>query len=144
MLDCRVHQDIALEEKYPCVAGSAPLTYLLNLHLRLDVIRECSESASGIAKAGSFDLHFAAIAAIGGTFQVGEAIFFQDGGVSCISRRRIFGSLHAFGIDAPAAKALRQRASGGLWLAVHSGRQQKNNWERTQTLRFKDRNHYRY
>src|ERR1051326_1482242 len=116
MLDCRVHQDIALEKKYPCVAGSRAIANLLDLHLRLDVVGKCPEGAGSIAKASSFDLHFAIIAAIGGALHISKTIFFQDRRVGCISRDRIFGSLHAFGVDAPAAEGLWQRAGGSLWL----------------------------
>src|ERR1041384_6441224 len=116
MFDSRVHQDIALEEKYPCIAGSASVSNLLHLHLRLDVISKRSKRASSITKAGSFNLHLAAIAAVGGAFHVGKTIFFQDSRVSCIGRGRIFGGLHALGVDAPTAKGLRQRTGGGLLL----------------------------
>ncbi len=99
-----------MKNKYPRVAGSAALTNLLHLHLRLDVISKSSKCASGIIEAGSFDLHLAAIAAIGGALKIGKAIFFQDWRVRGIGRSRIFGGLHALGINAPAAKGLRQRA----------------------------------
>src|ERR1041385_7160693 len=112
MFDSRVHQDIALEEKYPCIAGSASVSNLLHLHLRLDVISKRSKRASSITKAGSFNLHLAAIAAVGGAFLVGEAIFFQNRRLSGISQGCVFGGLHALRIDAPAAKGLRQRTSG--------------------------------
>ena len=71
-----IDQDIALEEQNACIAGSAAVADLLYLHLRLDVIGKRPESAGGIAKAGCFDLHFAAIAAVSGAFHVGEAVLF--------------------------------------------------------------------
>src|SRR6478609_5510896 len=134
MFERYIHQGIALEEEYPCVAGSAPVTNLLYLHLRLDVIGKSSKCPSSVAEAGGFDLHLATIAAIGGAFQVGKTIFFQDrrvGGVRC---SRIFGSLHALRIDAPAAESLRQWPSRSLWLGRRNCRQRKNDQEKTQTL----------
>src|SRR6185369_4333827 len=116
MFERYIHQDIALEEEYPCVAGSASVTNLLYLHLRLDVIGKSFKCPSSVAEAGGFDLHLATIAAIGGAFQVGKTIFFQDRRVGCISRSRIFGGLHALRIDAPVAKGLRQWASTSFWL----------------------------
>src|SRR5579872_3377317 len=110
MLDRYIHQDIALEEEYPCVAGSAAVSNFLRLHLRLDVISKSPKCPGSIAEAGGFDLHLAAIAAIGSAFKISKTIFLQNRRVSGVSRSRIFRGLHALRIDTPAAKGLRQWA----------------------------------
>src|SRR6185437_2673212 len=128
MLYGYIEKNIALEKENPCVAGSAAFTNLFYLHLWLDVIGESPKRACGIVEAGGLDLHFAAITAVCGAFQVSETVFFQDRRVSGIRHSRIFGGLHAFGIDAPAAEGLRQRTGGSrLWLGGDSCRQQKKN-----------------
>src|SRR3954469_24434756 len=114
MLYGRIDENITFKKQDARVAGSSAVTDLLDLHLRLDVVGERSVSACGIAKAGCFDLHLAAIAAVGGAFQIGEAIFFQHRRVGRIRRSRIFGGLHALGVDMPATERLWQWASGSF------------------------------
>jgi hypothetical protein len=145
MLYRYVNQDIALEEQNPCVAGSTAIANFLDLHLRLNVIGERPKGPGSIAEAGSFDLHLAPIAAVGGAFHISEAIFFQHRRVGRISRCRIFGGFHALGVDAPAAEGLRQRTGGSLGLSRRNRRQHKNDGEETQTRRLKEsRNHHCY
>src|SRR5579864_9458016 len=127
MLYRHVDQNIALEEEYPRVAGSAAVTNLLYLHLWLDVIRKSPKGPGSVIEARGFDLHLAAVAVIRCGFQISETIFFQDGRVGCIGCGRVLGGLHTLGIDAPPTKGLRQRASGSIGLGRCNRRQSKDN-----------------
>ena len=106
---------------------------LLHLHLRLDVIGKSPKCAGGIIEAGRFDLHFAAIAVVGGGFQISETIFFQDRGVGGIGRGWIFGGLYALRLSIrQPLKVCGKGPAGAFDWPDTDRRQQKDNREKTQ------------